>query len=174
MRVRDELGDLFADEEFAGLFPMRGQPAWSPARLALVSVLQFVEGLPDRRAAEAVRGRIDWKYALNLELTDPGFDFSVLSEFRARLLAGGQEERLLHAVMDAAAAVGLSQHGAQARTDSTHVLAMLRLLNRRELVGETLRAALNALAAAAPDWLVHRVEAEWFDRCSKRVEEYRL
>ncbi|MFI5804501.1 IS1182 family transposase [Streptomyces sp. NPDC051561] len=174
IRIRDRLGVVFTDEEFAGLFPAYGQPAWSPGRLALVLVLQFAEGLPDRQAAEAVRGRIDWKYALNLELTDPGFDFSVLSEFRSRLVTGMGEERLLQAVLDAAAASGLVQRGGEARTDSTHVLASIRLLNRLELAGETVRAALNALAAAAPNWLVHLVEADWFDRYSHRVEEYHL
>ncbi|MDP9842064.1 transposase [Streptosporangium lutulentum] len=89
MRVRDELGLLFDDEEFAELFPVRGGPGLSPGMLALVSVLQFAEGLSDRQAADAVRGRIDWKYGPALELTDPGFNFSVLSEFPDRLIRGG-------------------------------------------------------------------------------------
>jgi transposase len=88
MTLRDELGTLYTDEDFADLFPTHGQPAACPWRLALICVLQFVEHLSDRQAAEAVRSRIDWKYALGLELTDPGFDFSVLSEFRSRLVAG--------------------------------------------------------------------------------------
>src|SRR4051794_38310368 len=79
LSLRDEIGVIYADHDFAALFPMRGQPAASPWRLALICVLQFLEGLSDRQAAEAVRGRIDWKYALGLDLTDPGFDFSVLS-----------------------------------------------------------------------------------------------
>jgi transposase len=82
IRIRDALGELFEDAQFAGLFATRGRPAVSPARLALVSVLQFAEGLSDRQAADAVRGRIDWKYALGVELADTGFDTSVLSEFR--------------------------------------------------------------------------------------------
>lgn len=86
IRIRDELGVLFRDEDFAAGFSGRGRPALSSARLALVSVLQFAEGLSDRQAAEAVRARIDWKHALGLELTDPGFDYSVLCEFRARLV----------------------------------------------------------------------------------------
>src|SRR5262249_41899040 len=96
LRVADALGVLYQDRQFAGLFPPRGQPAEAPARLALVTVLQFVEGLSDRRAAEAVRGRIDWKYALGLELTDPGFDHTVLSEFRTRLVTGKMEQLLLY------------------------------------------------------------------------------
>jgi transposase len=99
MRIRDALGELFEDVEFAGLFAVRGRPAVSPARLALVLVLQFAEGLSDRQAADAVRGRIDWKYALGLELTDTGFDASVLSEFRGRLVAGDAAEQLLHRML---------------------------------------------------------------------------
>jgi transposase len=95
LRVADALGSLYRDEQFADLFPSRGQPALAPARLALVSVLQYVEGLSDRQAVEAVRGRIDWKYALGLDLTDPGFDPTVLSEFRSRLVAGKAERLAL-------------------------------------------------------------------------------
>ena len=73
LRIADAVGAIYDDMQFAGLFPLRGQPAEAPARLALATVLQFVEGLSDRRAADAVRGRIDWKYALGLELTDPGY-----------------------------------------------------------------------------------------------------
>ena len=87
MQMRDELGTLYEDQDFADLFPSRGQPAEAPWRLALVTVMQYGEGLTDRQAADAVRTRIDWKYVLSLELTDIGFDFSVLSEFRGRLLA---------------------------------------------------------------------------------------
>src|SRR5690349_5046127 len=88
LRLRDELGTIFTDGEFEHLYPERGQPGLPPWRLALVTIFQFLENLSDRQAAEAVRARIDWKYALGLELTDPGFDFSVLSEFRTRLIAG--------------------------------------------------------------------------------------
>src|SRR6266540_603175 len=139
--------------QFAGLFAVRGRPAVSPARLALVSVLQFAEGLSDRQAADAVRGRIDWKYALGLELTDTGFDASVLSEFRARLAADDQTERLLQQLLARLRERGLLVGGGRQRTDATHVLAAVRELNRLELVAETLRAALEALAAAAPTWL---------------------
>src|SRR5579885_2879995 len=99
--LRDELGTLYQDDVFADLFPTRGQPAEAPWRLALVTILQFVEGLSDRQAAEAVRGRLDWKYLLSLPLSDPGFDDSVLSEFRTRLVAGGAELRLLEVLLEA-------------------------------------------------------------------------
>src|SRR5215210_3602725 len=99
MQMRDVLGALYDDESFRSLFAVRGRPAESPWRLALVTVMQFAEGLSDRQAAEAVRARIDWKYALGLELTDAGFDFSVLSEFRDRLIAGQAEDLLLSTML---------------------------------------------------------------------------
>ena len=100
LRLRDELGSLYTDEAFADLFPTHGQPAESPWRLALITVLQFAEALSDRQAAEAVRARLDWKYLLGLPVEDPGFDASVLCEFRARLLEGGAEQRLLDVLLE--------------------------------------------------------------------------
>lgn len=175
MRVRDLLSLLFADDQFVTLFAVRGRPAESPGRLALVSVLQFVEGLTDAQAADAVRGRVDWKYLLGLELTDQGFDASVLSEFRTRLADTGSAQALLFdAVLDRLTAKGLLVAGSQMRTDSTHVLGAIRSLERLELVGETLRAALEAIAASAPDWLRSWAPADWFTRYGPRVDAYRL
>jgi transposase len=174
IRIRDALGVIYKDEQFEDLFSSRGQPALSPGRLAMVLVLQFSEGLPDRQAAEAVRARIDWKYALGLDLADPGFDFSVLSEFRARLVAGNCEQQILDTVLERAAEAGLLKTAGRARTDSTHVLAAIRELNRLELVGEMLRAALNALAVAAPEWLTTVAEPDWYDRYDRRIEDFRL
>lgn len=174
MKMQDELGTLFTDEQFADLFPKCGQPAQAPWRLALVTVMQFVEGLSDRQAAESVRSRIDWKYALALELTDPGFDFSVLCEFRARLLDGQAELRLLETLLTLARSRGWLKAGGKQRTDSTHVLAAVRALNRIECVGETLRHALNTLAVVAPDWLSGYLRAEWVDRYAKRFASIRL
>jgi len=151
-----------------------GAAGGGPWRLALVTVLQFAEGLPDRQAADAVRGRIDWKYALGLELTDPGFDFSVLCEFRFRLIADGAERLLLEAMLETCKGHGLVKARTRQRTDSTHVLAAIRTLNRLELVGETLRAALNSLATVAPEWLRAWAPPEWFDRYASRIEESRL
>lgn len=174
IRLRDEVGTLYDDQMFAQLFSARGQPAEAPWRLALVLVLQFAEGLTDRQAADAVRGRIDWKYLLGLELDDAGFDASVLCEFRARILAGDLEEQFLKVLLEVCEARGwLKPRGTQ-RTDSTHVLAAIRTVTRLELVGETLRSTLNSLAVVAPDWLRTQVAADWFDRYSHRVESYRL
>ncbi|HMB06440.1 MAG TPA: transposase, partial [Isosphaeraceae bacterium] len=172
--IADELGPLYRDGQFADLFPPRGQPAASPARLALVSVLQYVEGLSDRQVADAVRGRIDWKYALGLELTDPGFDHTVLSEFRSRLVQGQAELLLLDTLLNRCRELGLIRERGRQRTDSTHVLAAVRMLNRLERVGETMRAALNDLAVMAPDWLQALAPPEWYQCYGRRVENYHL
>jgi transposase len=174
LTLRDQMGVIFQDDDFVDLYPATGQPGLSPWRLAWVTILQFRETLPDRQAAEAVRARIDWKYFLGLDLADPGFDFSVLSEFRDRLLAGSAEERLLDKLLEHCQAHGLINDRGQQRTDSTHVLAAIRVLNRLELVGETLRAALNELASVAPEWLQSMAPLEWYERYSKRVEDTRL
>ena len=174
LRLRDELGPVFRDGDFADLYPRRGQPALPPWKLALVTVMQFAEDLSDRQAADAVRGRIDWKYALGLALDDPGFHFSALSEFRGRLTAAGAQRLLLDEMLEACRDRGLLTARARQRTDSTHVLAATRDLNRLELVGETLRATLNALATVAPEWLRALAPPEWFDRHAARVEETRL
>jgi transposase len=174
MAMRDEVGVFYQDQAFAGLFATQGQPAETPWRLALVLVFQFAEGLSDEQAAEAVRGRIDLKYALSLELDDPGFDASVLSEFRGRLVAGSQELYLLDAMLARLKEAGLLKARGRQRTDSTHVLAAVRALNRLEGVGETMRHALNTLAVAAPAWLQARLPGDWVERYGSRFEAYRL
>lgn len=174
LTLRDKFGTLFPDELFRKLFAWRGQPAEAPGRLAVVTVLQFAEGLSDQAAADAVRSRLDWKYLLALALKDPGFDASVLSEFRSRLVAGGAEQMLFEAVLKQFGEAGLLKAGGRARTDATHVLAAVRTLHRLECVGETLRQALDVLAVAVPEWLRAQVPAEWYERYGRRFEEYRL
>lgn len=174
LELRDTLGRIYSDEDFADLYPKDGQPAEAPWRLALVSVMQFLENLSDRQAANAVRGRLDWKYLLGLELDDPGFDHSVLAEFRQRLLAGKQEQRLFDLLLARLRERGYVKARGRQRSDSTHVLAKIRSLNRIEGVGETFRATLNALAVAAPEWLALHLHEEWVERYEHRVEEYRM
>src|SRR5215207_7185649 len=171
-RLRDEFSALDQDEDFHNLCPARGQPGLPPWRLALVTVFQFLEHLSDRQAADAVRARIDWKYALGL--TDPGFHFSVLGEFRARLVAGGAEHLLLDTMLERFKARGLVKARGKQRTDSTHVLAAVHDLHLLELVAETLRATLDDLAAVVPDWLRAGAKPLWFERYGHRVEHYRL
>jgi transposase len=139
-----------------------------------VLVLQFIEGLTDRQAAEAVRSRLDWKYTLGLDLDDEGFDFSVLSEFRTRLIAGGAERLLLERLLEVSRERGWLKRGGKQRTDSTHVLASVRALSHLETVGETLRAVLEEVAEVAPEWLVQQIDADWLLRYGHRVEQYRL
>ena len=174
LRLRDRLGPVFDDAGFADLYPQRGQPAYTPWRLAPVTLMQFRESLSDRQAAEAVRARIDWKYLLALDLANPGFDHTVLCEFRSRLLQHAASERLLTRVLDAAREEGLLKARGRQRTDSTHVLAAVRDLNRIELLAETLRAALNAVAVVAPDWLRALASPEWHERYDRRIEDMRL
>ena len=130
MRIRDELGEVYADARFTAVFGVRGRPGISPGQLMRASVLQFSENLTDRQAAEAVRDRMTWKYALGLELEDPGFDASVLSEFRSRLVAGDLTCLALDALLERLAGLGLVRAGGRQRTDSAHVLGAIRMLNR--------------------------------------------
>ena len=174
MQIRDTLGSIFDDEAFVDLFLQKGQSAFSPWRLALVCVMQFMENLSDRQAADAVRGRIDWKYVLSLPLTDPGFDYFILSEFCTRLLTGGVEQKLLNILLNRLKEKGLLKTAKRQRTDSTHVLAAIRVLNRLETLGEGMRSALDSLAIAAPEWLMTNIQSDWFDRYGRRVENYRL
>lgn len=173
--IRDELGELYADAAFTAAFGARGRPGWSPGRLMLVTVLQYAEHLSDRQAAEAVRTRIDWKYCLGLELADEGFDPSILTEFRSRLVEHGMVEQALDLLLAALVTRGLLKPGGKTRTDSTHVLAAVRDLNRLELTGESVRAALEALAVAEPDWLAATLDVpDWTARYAVRIDSWRL
>src|SRR3954454_6530086 len=173
-RLRDEFSELYRDEDFSRFYPKLGQPTLTPWRLALVTVLQFLEQLSDRQAAEAVRSRIDWKYALGLELTDPGFHFSILAEFRARLVDSQAKHLLFDTMLERFQQRGLLKARGKQRTDSTYVLAAVRKLNLLDLVAETLRATLDDLAAVVPAWLRGIAQPVWFERYAHRAEGYRL
>jgi transposase len=174
MQLRDVLGAIYTDAQVAALFAPRGQPAVAPWRLALVTVMQFAEGVSDRQAAEAVRARMEWKYALGLEVSDPGFDCSILSAFRSRVVAGNATQRLLDAFVEACRHQGYLKARGRQRTDSTHVLGALRVRNRIERLAETLRATLNALATVAPDWVQSWIPSEGDERYGRRIAEYRV
>ncbi|PDW01377.1 IS1182 family transposase [Candidatus Chloroploca asiatica] len=174
MQLRDHFGMLYNNADFAHLFAREGQPALAPARLALVTVMQYMEGISDRQAADFVRDRISWKYALGLPLDDPGFDFSVLSEFRARLLTSDAERLLFDTVLELFRQEGLLKARGKQRSDSTAVLGAVRMLHRLEHVGETLRHALNTLAHLAPAWLRQVADPAWVERYGHRIEQYRF
>jgi transposase len=174
IRARDELGTWYQDADFAAAYGVRGAPGISPAQLAMVTVLQFTENLTGRQAADAVRGRLDWKYCLGLALADEGFDFSVLSEFRSRLAAAGLERAVFDLLLERLKELGMVKAGGTQRTDSTQVLGRIRDLNRLELAGETVRAALEALAAAAPGWLAGVIDVSWQEVYGQRIDGMRL
>ena len=170
MRLRDELGAFYQDEEFAQLYPNQGQSAIAPWRLVMILIMQFLENLSDRQTADAVRGRIDWKYALSLELEDDGFNFSVLSEFRDRLIEGGSSHQILSKMLAKFGDLGLLKSRGKARTDSTHVLAIVKELTKLEHLEETLKSALNTLAKVAPTWLERMVTIDWYERYGQKNE----
>jgi transposase len=171
--VRDRLGEWLHDGDFAAAFGTRGRPGWSPSRLALVTVLQRAENLTDRMAAGQVRMRLDWKYLLGLPLDDPGFDHSVLAEFRARVAEAELEQAVLDALLERLAADGLVRAGGKQRTDSTHVVAAVAALNRLELAGESVRAALEAVTAAHPGWAARVLHvSEWARRYATPVTDW--
>ena len=174
LQLRDTFGQLFVSSEFRHLFHPEGRPAQDPACLAIITILQFAERLSDEQAANAVRSRIDWKYLLALPLEDAGFDASVLSEFRTRLLEGQAEHLLFETMLTTFRDAGLLRARGSQRTDSTHVLAAVRALNRLECVGTTLRHALNSLAVVAPAWIVAHSHPDWLDRYGPRFEDARL
>jgi transposase len=174
MNLRDASGEWYQDEHFASLYPMKDQQAYEPWRLAIITVLQYSEGLTNRQAANAARERIDWKYALGLELTDPGFDSSLLSEFRARLIDNPQETLLLDRLLEVCKQRGWLGASGKQQSDSTHVLAHIRSLSNLEYVKETLRAVLDDLATLAPNWLGQQVPPDWFNRYTYQMENYRL
>ncbi|MER7468719.1 transposase, partial [Streptomyces sp. NPDC097981] len=169
MWVRDRLDGLWRDEDFADWYPRDGRPGLSPAQPATVCVLQFVLGLSDRQAAEAVRCRIDFKYAMAMELDDPGFHHSVLADFRDRLTEDNRADRLLGLALARLKEAGLVRERTTQRTDSTHVLAAVRDLTRLEMVTEAVRAALEEVAGTAPHLLDELVDEDWGRRYGRPV-----
>jgi transposase len=172
--LRDAVGPVFDDVQFVGWFAAEGQAGIAPGMLALVCVLQAMQDMSDREAVEAVRTRVDWKYALSLPIDHGGFAHSVLVEFRDRLEADDRATGLLEAMLVAAERAGLLRRGGQMRTDATHVMARIRQLCRWELIGETVRAALEEIAGMAPGWLGPRIRPEWAQRYGRRIEASRL
>ncbi len=173
-RLGEEYADVLRDEDFADLYSPTGQPALSPSLLALVTVLQAIEHCSDRLAAEMVRSRIDWKYALHLPLDYPGFDPSVLCEFRQRLVTHQAQRRVFDAFLKRLKDKGFLNGRTLQRTDSLAVVAAVRELNRLELVMETLRLALEAIAVQEPQWLQAHVPSDWLHTYGSWTQGERL
>lgn len=174
MQVRDELDGMVSDAMFADLYAEMGRPSVSPSCLVLVLIMQYMAGYSDRQAAEAARDKISWKYALSLEMTDVGFDASILSDFRGRLLEHEGGSRLFEQVLSHLSEKALLKGHLKQRSDATHVIASVRNLNRLELVGESLRSCLNRLAQVDPEWLGRVLPQSWIDRYSRRFDEWHL
>lgn len=166
--VGDELFALFKEEDFADLYSEEGKPAISPVILGFVTIFQYLEKYPDRQAVEALRMRIDWKYALHLPLTYEGFDYSVLSEFRDRLLKHQAEGRIFDRLVQAFRAKGLIKERGKQRSDSIAMLSKVRRLSRLELVVESLRLAVGAVLKANRAWGEAVIPPSWEQRYGAR------
>lgn len=166
--IGDQLYAHYDEADFADLYSAEGKPAISPVILSFVTAFQYMENLPDRAAAEGLRVRIDWKYALHLPLDYPGFDYSVLSEFRDRLMEHGAETRVLEQLLQQLQALGLIKRRGRQRSDSMAVLSKVRELTRLERVVETLRLALRAVLKHDPDWMQACVPPSWEARYGER------
>lgn len=182
LRVNDiyrQIGDRFdelmpTEDVFGPMYSYKGMPAVSPLLLALVTVLQMMEKLPDRVAARYAVTRVDWKYALHLPLGYLGFAFTDLHTFRQRLLAHGQERLMFDQVVAKLKATGLIKGRAKVRTDATHVVALLNRLSQLELVRESIRVALEAVSSVAPVWVSEVVPAAFSETYGERQNDYRL
>ena len=170
----DQLADLVRDEEFAELYEATGRHAISPAVLALVTLFQYLEQVPDREAASMVVTRLDWKYALHLPLLGRGFDYSDLCHFRARLVAHQAERLVFEAVLGRIEGLGFLKKRGKQRTDSLAVLGAVRELSELELVSETLRLAVRALEEADPAWLAQTVNASFREQSAHQRGDYQL
>jgi transposase len=171
--IGDQLFEKWKEEEFADLYSSDGKPGYSPVILAFVSVFQFMERLADRQAANALRMRLDWKYALHLPLEDAGFDFSVLSEFRDRLIAGGAETRVFEKLVEEIRGLGLIKERGKQRSDSIAMLVKVRRLSRIEMVVETLRLAVVALVDVNREWCEEIIPPSWEDKYGERFVRQR-
>jgi transposase len=173
--IGDRLFETIREAEFADLYSAVGKPGISPVILAFVSIFQFMENLPDRQSAESLRMRIDWKYALHLPLDYAGFDYSVLSEYRERLLKHGAEGRVFEKLVEAVKGMGLLKKRAKQRSDSIAMLTKVRKLSRVEMVVETLRTAVVALLKAEQEWAEGVIPPSWEVRYGERfvLQRYR-
>jgi transposase len=166
--IGEKLFDRYREEDYADLYSTEGKPGISPVILAIVTVFQFMERLPDRQAAESLRMRMDWKYALHLPLAYEGFDYSVLSEFRDRLLAHQAEGRVFEKLVQELRSMGLIKERGKQRTDSIAMLMKVRHLSRLELVVETLRLAVGAILKADRVWGEALIPPSWEERYGER------
>ena len=166
-------GDILDQVPLAAMYSYTGRGGINPVLLCFVLILQYMEKLPDRSAAEMARMRMDWKYALRQELDWQGFDYSSLCNFRKRLHAHGKEYLIFEQVLTYLRESGYIKSKRQ-RTDATHVLAAVERLSRLELVWETLRLALGALINADAKWVIAQLPPAFVSFYSQKHADYRL
>lgn len=172
--VGDRVNAFLSLKDFISLYSERGRGAICPIILSLITVFQYLENVPDRVAANLAVVRIDWKYALHLPLFWTGFNYSDLSNFRKRLLKHDAERMIFEKVLDWVRSLGLvKKHGKQ-RSDSTHILGCVERLSRLELAWETMRVALRAIEAIAPEWYEEVIPAAFHEAYVKRQSDWRL
>jgi len=172
--VGNEIDQIVSDEDFLDMYATEGRPAVNPVVLALVSIFQFLEKLPDRAAADAVVMRLDWKYGLRQELTWTGFHYSDLCNFRKRLLEHGREWVVFERLVAYLRERGYIKGRGKQRTDATKILGYVARLSRLEVVWETIRLALGALVRTDASWVGKYVPISFVDTYSQRRWDFRV
>lgn len=173
-QLGDKLADLLKDEDLAWMYSTQGGPALSPVILALVIVFQMMEKLPDRMAAEMVRVRIDWKYALHLPLNWVGFHWTNLSHFRRRLIENEAEYEVFDRVVEMMVEIGFIRRRGKQRTDSMSILGLVARLSRLELTLETIRVVLAGIEKVDATWLGKNVPAAFLERYGFKKQTYKM
>lgn len=172
--VGQEGDQIIRDADFEDMYSDEGRPGINPVVLSFVTVFQYLEKLPDRRAAEMVRVRLDWKYALRQELDWSGFNYSDLCNFRKRLLENEKERLIFDRVVTYLQERGHIKARGKQRTDSTYILGNVMYLSRLEIVWETIRLAVSALISADAPWSLHHLPSTFVETQSSRRDEYGL
>lgn len=172
--IGDQLLTFIAAEELTSMYSNIGRPSINPVILSLVTILQYLENIPDRLAASLVRTRLDWKYALHLSLYDSGFHYSDLCNFRKRLLSHGKESLIFEELLKKIESLGYLKKRKHQRTDSTHVLAVVRHLSRLENLSESLRVALKAIEKADATFYKVKLPVPYTEHWSKPLNDYQM
>ena len=172
--VGDHVNSFLKMSDFAPIYSTLGRGAICPIILALVTVFQFLENIPDRMAALCAVARIDWKYALHVPLTWKGFDYSDLSNFRKRLRENDAERLIFELVLKWVRSLGFLKRYGKQRTDSTHLIGCVERMSRLELMWETLRLALRAIKSAIPEWYAASIPAAFHEAYVERHSDWQL
>jgi Transposase domain (DUF772) len=166
--IGDQLDSLCADLRWDDVNAFGDMPAQTSFILAMVTVFQFAENVPDSQAADAVRMRMDWKYALHLPMDYPGFPSSELGAFRQGLSGNKAGQRVFQQMLAHLAKLGLLRSRDKRQADVGHVLAAVETLSRVEKVTEDFSLALEALADRDHDWLRANSLPHWYERHRRR------